>query len=175
MNGRKALATHKTLSVDTAPKYATLAFSEHTKNHNDPQEKNKESTRGFMYAAWRSSLPYFIYGEISLPPNLGRTSLLLSSPKKKSELWCQWCLASRLSAYYFGYHGCLWHKLLPKCKKSNLLWVIGTLESRWVSIILRQCCPECAGEQGHRNTPTTASAAPQFRNYLVLTWERLWP
>lgn len=30
-------------------KYATLTFNEHTKNHNDPQGRNKESTRGFMY------------------------------------------------------------------------------------------------------------------------------
>ncbi|KAJ4939229.1 hypothetical protein JOQ06_028685, partial [Pogonophryne albipinna] len=29
-------------------KYATLTFNEHTKNHNDPQARNKESTRGFM-------------------------------------------------------------------------------------------------------------------------------
>lgn len=27
--------------------YATLAFKEHTKNHNDPQENNNESTKGF--------------------------------------------------------------------------------------------------------------------------------
>lgn len=30
-------------------KYATLTFNEHTKNHNDPQARNRESTRGFMY------------------------------------------------------------------------------------------------------------------------------
>ncbi|KAK1904332.1 ATP-dependent helicase/nuclease subunit A [Dissostichus eleginoides] len=29
-------------------KYTTLTFNEHTKNHNDPQARNKESTRGFM-------------------------------------------------------------------------------------------------------------------------------
>jgi hypothetical protein len=30
-------------------KYATLTFNEPSKNHNDPQGKNRESTRGFMY------------------------------------------------------------------------------------------------------------------------------
>lgn len=28
--------------------YAILVFNVHTKNHNDPQEKNIESTKGFM-------------------------------------------------------------------------------------------------------------------------------
>ncbi len=36
--------------VENALKCATLTFKESTKNHNDPQVKNKESTRGFMYA-----------------------------------------------------------------------------------------------------------------------------
>ncbi|XP_059912177.1 uncharacterized protein LOC132461148 [Gadus macrocephalus] len=36
-------------SDENGLKYATLTFNEHTKNHNDPQGKNRENTRGFMY------------------------------------------------------------------------------------------------------------------------------